>query len=92
MWDFLTFRKMLTPVLIQILFWLSLAACIAVGTAQIILGLANLVQRPELVGLGLLILLVGPFVVRVYCEWLIVLFRINDTLTDIRRNTERGGR
>jgi hypothetical protein len=27
---------------------------------------------------------------RIYCEWLIVLFRINDTLTDIRRNTDRG--
>jgi hypothetical protein len=29
---------------------------------------------------------------RIYCEWLIVLFRINDTLTDIRRNTDREGR
>jgi len=89
MWDFIVFRKMLTPLLIQILFWLSLAACIAGGAGAIIIGLANLERTPELVGFGLLALFVGPFVARVYCEWLIVLFRINDTLTDIRRNTER---
>ena len=90
MWDFLTFRRMLTPVLIQILFWLSLAACIVGGVGAIVIGLANLDRRPELVGFGLLALVVGPFAVRVYCECLIVIFRINDTLTDIRRNTERG--
>ena len=90
MWDFLVFRKMLTPILIQILFWLSLAACIVGGIGAIIIGLVNLDSRPELVGIGLLALVVGPFAARVYCEWLIVLFRINETLTDIRRNTERG--
>ena len=47
---------------------------------------------PELIGIGILAAVAGPLVVRIYCEWLIVLFRINDTLTDIRRNTERGGR
>jgi len=90
MWDFLVFRRMLTPVLVQILFWLSLAACIMGGVGAMVIGLANLERRPELVGFGLLALVVGPFAVRVYCEWLIVLFRINETLTDIRRNTERG--
>jgi len=90
MWDFLVFRRMLTPVLVQILFWLSLAACIMGGVGAMVIGLANLERRPELVGVGLLALVVGPFAVRVYCEWLIVLFRINETLTDIRRNTERG--
>ena len=90
MWDFLVFCRMLTPVLVQILFWLSLAACIMGGVGAMVIGLANLERRPELVGFGLLALVVGPFAVRVYCEWLIVLFRINETLTDIRRNTERG--
>jgi len=47
---------------------------------------------PELIGIGILAVVFGPLIMRIYCEWLIVLFRINDTLTDIRRNTERGGR
>jgi len=63
--------KMLTPIVIQILFWVGVVACI--------LG-----------GIGILAVVFGPPVMRIYCEWLIVLFRINDTLTDIRRNTERG--
>ncbi len=90
MWNFLTFHKMLTPILIQILFWLSLAACIVGGIGAIVIGLVNLNRRPDLLGIGLLALFVGPFAARVYCEWLLVLFRINETLTDIRRNTERG--
>ena len=33
---------------------------------------------------GLLVILLGPVVVRVYCEILIVIFSINDTLTEIK--------
>ena len=38
---------------------------------------------------GLLTLFLGPLIVRVYCEVLILFFRINTTLTDIRNNTKR---
>jgi hypothetical protein len=33
---------------------------------------------------GLLVLLAGPLVVRIYCEILIIFFRINETLTEIK--------
>ena len=90
MWDFLTFRKMLTPIVIQILFWLGVVACILGGIGAILAGVARIDRTPELIGIGILAVVFGPLVMRIYCEWLIVLFRINDTLTDIRRNTERG--
>jgi hypothetical protein len=90
MWDFLTFRKMLTPIVIQILFWLGVVACILGGIGAILVGVARIERTPELIGIGILAVVFGPLVMRIYCEWLIVLFRINDTLTDIRRNTERG--
>jgi len=32
----------------------------------------------------------GPIVVRIYCELLILLFRMNETLTEIRNNTQPG--
>jgi hypothetical protein len=41
--------------------------------------------------MGLLVVIVGPLVVRIYCELLIVVFRINDTLTGIWYNTQRPG-
>jgi len=90
MWDFLTFRKMLTPIVIQVLFWLSVVACILGGIGAILAGIARIERTPELIGIGILAVVFGPLVMRIYCEWLIVLFRINDTLTDIRRNTDRG--
>jgi hypothetical protein len=90
MWDFLTFRKMLTPIVIQVLFWLGVVACILGGIGAILTGFARIDRVPELIGIGILAVVFGPLVVRIYCEWLIVLFRINDTLTEIRRNTDRG--
>ena len=88
--EYLKFKKMVTPIFIQVLFWLGVAACILGGIGAILAGIAHIDRTPELIGIGILAVVFGPLVMRIYCEWLIVLFRINDTLTDIRRNTERG--
>jgi hypothetical protein len=81
--DFLTFRKMITPVVIQVLFWLGVAS-VVIGT---VIGIAN-GQAMQ----GLLLIILGPIAVRVYCELLIVIFKINDTLTEIRnQNKPMGG-
>ena len=90
MGDFLAFRKMLTPIIIQILFWLGLLACIVGGLGAIVVGLIHMDRTPELIGFGALAVILGPLVVRIYCEWLILFFRMNDTLTEIMHNTERG--
>jgi len=37
---------------------------------------------------GLLLLILGPLLVRIYFEILMIIFRINSTLTDIRNNTK----
>lgn len=73
MGDFLTFRRMITPIIIQVLFWVGIAAVL-------ITGLIMLTQEPFL---GLLIIVLGPIAVRIYCEILILFFRMNETLTDI---------
>jgi len=74
--DFLTFRRMITPVIIEILFWLGSIICVLVGLAWLVNN------REGAMGLALLVL--GPLAVRIYCELLILAFRINETLTDIR--------
>jgi hypothetical protein len=78
--DFLTFKKMITPIIIQVLFWIGVAA-------TVISGFVSLFGGDILMGLGAIIL--GPIVVRLWTEILIVLFKINDTLTDINHNTKK---
>ena len=82
--DFLTFRRMITPLLIQALFWVFSAVVIIAGIVLVIAGLGAL-QRV----LGLFAIFLGGLVVRVYLEIFMVAFRINETLTDIRANTMR---
>lgn len=77
--EYVTFRKMVTPVIIQIVFWILFAIVVLVGLltlAQNVLG-------------GLLILVVGPIAVRIYAEILIVLFQINEALQELRENSRR---
>ncbi len=84
--DFWSFRKMVTPVIIEILFWVGVIICIVAGLIMIGLGVkANLAQS---VLSGVLLLIFGPLAVRVYCEILIVFFRINETLTEIKHLVE----
>ena len=79
--DFLTFRKMITPLIIQVLFW--------IGVAAVIIG--GFVSMFQYGGFwkGLLMVLIGPFIVRLWTELLIVIFKINDTLTDIKNNSKK---
>lgn len=86
--DFFNFQKMITPVIIKLLFWLGILGCIIAGILQIVIGIMEGFDR-ELVFMGIGYIVLGPIVVRIYCELLIVLFSINDTLTDIRKQLNR---
>ena len=78
--EFLTFKKLYTPVLIQVLFWVGVGVCVVEGIGTIAqagtfrsgLGIVN----------GLLILGVGPIAVRVICELLIAVFGIHRSLKE----------
>ena len=80
--DFFAFRWMLTPVLIQIMFVLGCLVVIATGLVAIDRGAAH--HHGGEIGAGLALMLLGPIVVRLYAELVIVVFRINDSLNDIR--------
>lgn len=87
--DFLRFKKMLTPVFIQILFWIGLAVTTVFGLVMIIQGATSHYGGGSTVIFGLVWLILGPIIVRVNCEILIVIFSINDTLTDIRNSLKQ---
>jgi hypothetical protein len=88
MGDFLAFRKMISPVVVQIIFWLGILGC--VGTALTILGGSSSLAAASPVSpkiVAVLLLIVGPLLIRFYCELLIVLFRMYDSLRVIERNS-----
>lgn len=76
--DFLNFRTMVTPIIIQGLFLLGCLGAIVYG----IMMMAN-----DMFFTGLISIPIGILVVRVYCELMILLFRMNDSLAQIRKNT-----
>ena len=84
MHDYLTFEKMIAPILIQVIFWIGVVVVVLSGIVTLFsAGFQGVIA-------GLLIIIVGPLVVRIYCELLIVLFRIYDHVREIRDNTAKG--
>jgi hypothetical protein len=77
--DFLLFKKMITPIIIQVLFWLGVAGVVIFGFVQ--LFNSEIVQ-------GLAMIILGPVFVRLWTEILIVLFKINDNLKEINDKTK----
>ena len=82
--DFLKFKKMIVPVIIQILFWIGTVIAIVWGLISIVGGANAPYGGGRMVFNGVLWILLGPLIVRIYCELVIVLFSINNTLTDIK--------
>ena len=72
--EYITFDKFITPIIIQILFWLGLAGIVVFSLLAIVQG-----QGVQ----GLVLLLVGPIIWRVYMELLLVLFKIYEELREI---------
>ena len=78
--DLLTFRRMLAPVIIQIFFWIA-------SVFLIIIAFWAMLHQGFWRGFWVLIL--GPLSIRIVAEIIILLFRINETLTEMR-NTMAG--
>jgi len=86
--DFWNFKKMITPIIIQVLFWLGVLGCIIGGIVQIVLGIFE-GPDPGMIFAGIVWLILGPIVVRICSELLIILFSINDILIDIEKQLNR---
>ncbi len=80
--DFLSFKRMITPIIIQIIFWVGVIFSILFGVNKLIQERGDTLQ-------GLILIVLGPFLVRIICEMLILSFRINETLTDINNNIKK---
>ena len=84
--DFLSFRKMITPIIIQVLFWVGASGMVIASLVTMVSSLSRYGSGIGGFFGGLLMLVIGPVMVRVYCELLILLFRMNETLTEIKNS------
>ena len=82
--DFIKFRKMITPAIIQVLFWVGAVVSVLTGLVTMGTSFGRYGGGAAAFLGGLLIIILGPVVVRIYCELLILFFRMNETLTEIK--------
>jgi len=87
--DFLKFRKMITPIIIQILFWVGAVGSVLTGLIAMGTSFGRYGGGAGVFFGGLLIIILGPVVTRIYCELLILLFRMNETLTEIKNGLSK---
>jgi hypothetical protein len=74
--EFLSFRKFVTPAVIQIVFWLLILANLVWSIIIMTGGGWNIL-------IGFIAIFLGSLMIRVYCELIILLFRIYDSLRGI---------
>lgn len=73
--DIFFFDRMLTPSIITIVYWLMLAGALIGGVTAMFNGQF---------GQGLLIVIGGAIGSRIWCELMIVLFKMNEALQEMR--------
>jgi len=92
MGKFIKFERMITPIFIQIVFWIGFFVIILGGLGTAIFGIFTETGKIMMILSGLATMVIGPIVLRVYCEILIVIFKMQGALIDIReelKNTNR---
>jgi hypothetical protein len=94
--DFLLFRAMLTPWIIQIIFWLGTLFSVGVGMMMILAAIktgADIRGGSETMARGVIygmaVVFLGPLFVRLYCEGMIIFFRIHEELCDLHTTMAR---
>jgi Domain of unknown function (DUF4282) len=90
--DLLHFDKMLTPKIIKITYYILIVILALLGIANFFSAFSSRGYAVEGILGGLVMLVVGPILVRVYCELLTVLFEIHKNLQEINeRGRQRAG-
>lgn len=79
--DFLTFDKMITPKIISFIYWFLLIVTLGYGLYSMFGGYGKFTISKFFI--GLITIGVGALISRVWCELLIVIFKINENLKKI---------
>ena len=88
---YMNFDVMITPTIIKILFWVGVAASVLGGIVMFLGGLASMFSGFDgavfagfftMIG-GLFVIVIGILITRIYCELIIVAFKIVEKLNSI---------
>lgn len=87
--DWFYFDAMVTPKIITFIYWIMLAAAALSGLILMGKGF-TLMRYSGFAGFGMIVAapilaVLSALLARIYCEIMIVLFKINEALQDIRR-------
>ena len=84
--EVLFFNTMLTPKLITVIYWLLLVLVLisGIGTMFSGFGFTSFI-------FGLLVIVFGALAVRIWCELLIVIFKINENTRRMAQNADAKG-
>lgn len=90
---YLKFDRMITPIAVQVVFWIGVVViCIMAAFSGVMAlmsaGKASAIATAIGVGGAFLSVPAGILILRLYCELLIVIFRISETLQDIKFRLE----
>lgn len=81
----LYFDNMLTPKIINFIYWILLVLCVLGGLSTMFGGYAGFTVTKFF--MGILYAVGGAVISRIWCELLIVLFKMNEALQDIRKKS-----
>jgi len=84
----LNFDVMIAPLVLKILFWVGSIASVVIGLLMIVQGFTAYYGGGDLIFTGLLTIILGPIMIRVYCELLIIMFKMFDTMKGIQRSLD----
>ena len=76
------FDEMVTPKVIKIIFWIGIVLIAAYSLFTFVLALNT--GENFLFLFGILAIIIGPIMLRVYCEMIIIMFKIYEEIKKIR--------
>lgn len=79
----LNFDKMITPAIIKFIYGIAIGLSVLYGLSMIISGLGSHYGGGFKVIMGLITIIISPFITRIWCETMIVIFKINENLSRI---------
>lgn len=85
---FLNFDRLIATQGIKVLYWIGSIIALIYPVIMIITGFVE--NYVGLVIVGLISLLTGQLMVRISCELLIVMFKMNDALTNVKKEIAVG--
>ncbi len=73
--DFLAFRKLVTPAIMPVVFWIGVGIAVIMGIITIVDGARAPFGGARMVIMGIITLFLGPVFVRILCELVLTFFR-----------------